>query len=100
MAQGRYKIGTITENEMLQLEINRLNEETNVLDAEINLREVEQSVRSFLGLEQTVTLRLVMPDSVPQFEVPLATAMQMALQNNPDPDFYQRIIKDDFFFCS
>ena len=94
MAQGRYKIGTITENEMLQLEINRLNEETNVLDAEINLREVEQSVRSFLGLEQTVTLRLVMPDSVPQFEVPLATAMQMALQNNPDPDFYQRIIKE------
>ena len=94
MAQGRYKIGTITENEMLQLEINRLNEETNVLDAEINLREVEQSVRSFLGLEQTVTLRLVMPDSVPQFEVPLATAMQMALQNNPDPDYYQRIIKE------
>ena len=27
MAQGRYKIGTITENEMLQLEIRRLSEE-------------------------------------------------------------------------
>ena len=100
MAQGRYKIGTITENEMLQLEINRLNEETNVLDAEINLREVEQSVRSFLGLEQTVTLRLVMPDSVPQFEVPLATAMQMALQNNPDPEYYRRIVKESESYLS
>lgn len=94
MAQGRYRIGTITENEMLQLEINRLNEETNVMDAEINLREVEQGVRSFLGLEQTVALRLLMPDSVPQFEVPLPEAMEMALQNSPDPDYYRRIVKE------
>lgn len=94
MAQGRYKIGTITENEMLQLEINRLNEETNVMDAEINLREVEQSVRSFLGLEQTVALHLVMPDSVPQFEVPLSEAMELALLNSPDPEYYRRIVKE------
>ncbi len=94
MAQGRYQIGTITENEMLQLEINRLNEETSVMDAEINLREVMQSVRSFLGLEQTVELRLTMPDSVPQFNVPLDRAMELALQNSPDPDYYQRIVKE------
>lgn len=94
MAQGRYRIGTITENEMLQLEINRLNEETNVMDAEINLKEVEQSVRSFLGLDQTVSLRLVMPDSVPQFEVPLASAMELAMHNNPDPEYYRRIVKE------
>lgn len=94
MAQGRYKIGTITENEMLQLEINRLNEETNVMDAEINLKEVMQSVRSFLGLEQNMELRLIMPDSVPQFEVPLQQAMQLALENSPDPEYYQRIMKE------
>lgn len=94
MAQGRYKIGTITENEMLQLEINRLNEETNVMDAEISLREVERKVRSFLGLERTMTIRIVMPESVPQFEVPLANAMERALQNSPDPEYYQRIIKE------
>ena len=94
MARGRYEIGTITENEMLQLELNRLNEETNVMDAEINLKEVEQGVRSFLGLDQTVGLRLVMPDSVPQFEVPLASALELALQNNPDPEYYRRIVKE------
>lgn len=94
MAQGRYKIGTITENEMLQLEINRLNEETNVLDAEINLREVMQSVRSFLGLEQDVALKLIMPDSVPDFNVPLDLAIELALQNSPDPDYYRRIVKE------
>ena len=32
-AEGRYNIGTITENEMLQLEINKLTEETNMMNA-------------------------------------------------------------------
>jgi len=34
-AQGRYNIGTITENEMLQLEISRLTEESNMLNAQM-----------------------------------------------------------------
>lgn len=92
MARGRYQIGTITENEMLQLEINRLNEETNVMDAEINVKEVMQNIRSFLGLGDAVELSLVMPDSVPQFEVPLSRAMDLALENSPDPDYYSRLV--------
>ena len=92
MAQGRYQIGTITENEMLQLEINRLNEETNVMDAEINVKEVMQSIRSYLGLGDAVEVNPVMPDSVPQFEVPLSSAMNLAMENSPDPDYYRRLI--------
>ncbi len=94
MAQGRYEIGTITENEMLQLEINRLNEETNVMDAEINVKEMTQTIRSFLGLEEGAELKLVMPDSVPQFEVPLEPAMELALDNSPDPEYYRRIVME------
>lgn len=94
MAQGRYEIGTITENEMLQLEINRLNEETNVMDAEINMKEAARSIRTFLNLEDMAELRLIMPDSVPQFEVPLPAAMNLALENSPDPEYYRRIIKE------
>lgn len=94
MAQGRYRIGTITENEMLQLEINRLSEETNVMDAEVKFREEMQSMRSFLGVEQTVELRLLMPDTVPQLQVPLDKAMELALLNSPDPEYYRRIVKE------
>lgn len=94
MAQGRYEIGTITENEMLQLEINRLNEETNVMDAEINLREVQQSIRTFLRLEDSAELGLIIPDSVPDFEVSVSKALELALQNSPDPEYYRRIVKE------
>ena len=91
LAQGRYEVGTITENEMLQLEINRLSEETNVMNAQINLSEVMQGVRSFLGLKQDRYIQPLMPDSVPQFEVSLAKALDLAMQNSPDPDYYRRI---------
>lgn len=94
MAQGRYEIGTITENEMLQLEINRLNEETNVMDAEINLREAKQNIRTYLALEESIDFNLLIPDSVPEFEVPLSTAMELALNNSPDPEYYKRIVKE------
>ncbi|MDH8276150.1 hypothetical protein QIG69_27750, partial [Klebsiella pneumoniae] len=65
-----------------------------MMDAEVRLREVMQTVRSFLGLEQTVELQLLLPDSVPQLQVPLAQAMELALQNSPDPDYYRRIVKE------
>lgn len=93
MAQGRYEIGTITENEMLQLEINRLNEETNVMDAEISLREVQQGIRSFLGLDDNTEILLTVPDSVPDFQVPLPDAMRLALSNSPDPEYYNRLVR-------
>ncbi|MBR4434097.1 MAG: TolC family protein, partial [Bacteroidaceae bacterium] len=40
-ARGRYNIGTITENELLQLELNKLTEEANVLSAQTSLDEAE-----------------------------------------------------------
>ncbi len=94
MAKGRYENGTISENEMLQLEINRLNEETNVMDAQVNLQETMQKIRSFLGLEQDVELTLTIPDSVPQFQVPLQQATEQALENSPDPDYYKRVLRE------
>ncbi|MDV3107247.1 TolC family protein [Segatella copri] len=94
MAKGRYENGTISENEMLQLEINRLNEETNVMDAQVALREKMQTIRSFLGLEQSQDICLVMPEEVPAFEVPLQRAIDWALLNSSDPDYYRRIQKE------
>lgn len=91
MAKGRYDIGTITENEMLQLEINRLNEETNVMDAQISLEEQMRTFRSFLGLEQDVEIEVEVSDSVPAFEVSLQRALDLATENSPDMEYYKRI---------
>lgn len=91
MAQGRYEIGTINENDMLQLEINRLNEETACMDAEVRVEEKTQLLASYLGIDQTVEFRLAMPDAVPDLSVDPYQALQAAIEHGADPDYYSRL---------
>ncbi|GHU61187.1 membrane protein [Bacteroidia bacterium] len=83
-AQGRYDIGTITENDMLQLEINKLNEEGNRFSAELALDESMESLRSFLGIKESLPIKVVADNDVPLESVQLGDAMQYALLNSPD----------------
>lgn len=89
-AEGRYNIGTITENEMLQLQLNKLREETNLLDAEVSLQSAAEALRNYLNLPTDTQLSVLTDDQVPQIEVPLAEALELARQNSPDPDYYKR----------
>lgn len=89
-AEGRYNIGTITENEMLQLEINKLTEETNMMNARIEVEDQMQTLRSFLGINREINLRVIPEDSIPQLEISLQKALQLAFKNSPDPDTYKR----------
>ena len=90
MAEGRYNIGTITENEMLQLKLNKLREETNLLDANAALQEAAENLRNYLDLPTTTQLSVLPDDSIPQIEVPLLEALELAMQNSPDPDSFKR----------
>lgn len=90
-AEGRYNIGTITENEMLQLEINKLTEETNMMNARIEVEDQMQVFRSFLGINREVQVRVIMEGEVPQFEIPMEHALKMAFDNSPEPDTYERM---------
>ncbi|MBR2455590.1 MAG: TolC family protein [Bacteroidaceae bacterium] len=90
-AEGRYNIGTITENEMLQLEINKLSGETDMMNARIEVEDQMQTLRSFLGIQDDVEIRVLPDNEVPDFQVPMAEALQMAMQNSPEPEMYERL---------
>lgn len=83
-AQGRYNIGTITENEMLQLELNKLTEETNSMNARIEVDNAMQSLRSYLGIQDDAELKVNVSDHVPDFNVTLHEALQLANANSPE----------------
>ena len=83
-ARGRYNIGTITENEMLQLELNMLTEETNQMNARIEMDNCMQELRSYLGIQSDEDLVVKVSDRVPDFSVELHEALLMANENNPD----------------
>ena len=90
-AQGRYNIGTITENEMLQLEINKLSGETDMMNARIEVEDQMQTLRSFLGIQDDVEIRVITDNEVPDFQVPMADALQKAMANSPEPEMYERM---------
>lgn len=83
-AKGRYEIGTITENEMLQLEVNRLNEESNMLTAQTEVDNYRQELRSFLGITENIDLEVVAENEIPDLTVDLLQAIGKALENSPD----------------
>lgn len=84
-ARGRYEIGTITENEMLQLEINCLNEETNRLNARIQMEESMQNLCSYLGLQSMDSLQMVaVGTELPDIVVDEGRALAWAHDRSPD----------------
>lgn len=87
-AKGRYDIGTITENEMLQLEINHLTEQSNRLNAGIEVDNAIQELRSFLGIRESVEIVAVVSSDLPMFKVPVADALHCAWQNSPDIEWH------------
>lgn len=89
-AKGRYDIGTITENDMLQLEINKLNAEEERISAQMEVDDQMQTLRNYLNIKDNVSVRVVVSDTVPDFVIPLDEALAHAYQHSPDPEQYRR----------
>jgi outer membrane protein TolC len=84
IAQGRYELGTIAEDELLQMQLSWLNAETDRKAAEMNLRDREIRLRSFLGFTDNVRLELVLPSEIPDLQVNVQEVLDLALENNPE----------------
>ncbi|MDD3737470.1 MAG: TolC family protein, partial [Bacteroidales bacterium] len=84
IALGRYNLGTIAEDELLQMELSYLNAGTAINESEMNLRDRELKLRSFLGFNQTVRLELLIPNEIPDLEVDVHEVLKLAEQNNPE----------------
>lgn len=84
IAKGRYDLGTIAEDELLQMQLSWLNAETARKEAEMNLRDREIRLRSFLGFNENVRLELILPSEIPSLQVSSQEVFDLAMQNNPE----------------
>ena len=89
LAQGRYDLGTIAENDMLQMELSFLNAETARNQARYNLNDMKQRLSSFLGYTESVEIELIIPEEIPTFTVNADKVLNLALENNPEMISYQ-----------
>jgi outer membrane protein len=84
IAKGRYQLGTIAEDELLQMQLSFLNAETARKQADMNLRDKEIRLRSFLGYNENVRLELIIPSKIPDLQVSMQEVLDLAMKNNPD----------------
>ena len=90
IAQGRYNIGTIAENELLQMELSFLNAGTALNESRVQLEMQKFRLRSFLGYNETVDINLIIPSEIPELEVDVTFALSEAKRNNPEIISMQR----------
>ena len=90
IAQGRYNLGKIAENELLQLELQLMNSRQQVAQARLDIETRSLRLRTWVGLNDISTMQLVLPEEIPEFEVNEQTALIHAKANRSDPISYDR----------
>lgn len=84
IATGRYQLGTIAENDLLQLELRYLNAGTAINEATIDLELRKSRLRSFLGFNERMSLKLILPHEIPMMELDYLRTLEEAKANNPE----------------
>lgn len=76
--QGRYNIGTTSEDKLLQVELQLLRSRQDVARANLDLQNASLALRTYIGLRNGESFSLVMPDVIPSFEVSEEEALMHA----------------------
>ncbi len=90
IATGRYNIGTIAENELMQMELSVLNAGSSLNSALVDLEIGKFRLRSFLGFNEKVDLILIISKEIPELTVDVDQALEIARTNNPDIIAFER----------
>jgi len=88
--QGRYNIGTTSKDKLLQVELQLLRSKQDVSQALLDLQTSSQQLRAYLGLNETDTIFLNIPDGIPQFDIPMQDALVYAKMNRSDYIAFER----------
>ena len=90
IARGRYELGKIAENDLLQLELSQMRARQDLAQAQLQEQQSTLSLRALLGLADTGQVRLMMPDLPPTLIVIDTQALAEAQANRPSPIEFQR----------
>lgn len=81
ITRGRYNLGKIGENELLQMELTSLNAERDLAQAQLDVQLAAFRLKRFLNLPEDVGIQMLPPKETPQFKVDLQLALTQARKN-------------------
>jgi outer membrane protein TolC len=83
IAKGKRSLGLISQNEIYQLELNRVNAESGVISAQQTYENRMLTLRNYLRMESDDTFLPVTPDGFHHSDITTAQVMELANKNNP-----------------
>ncbi len=93
IAKGRFNLGKIAENDLLQLELNFLKAKAAVDVDNLNYENMVFQLKSYLRIKDTASLQLIPPDKTKFKMISSAEAVQQAKKNTSSAlDFNERIL--------
>jgi len=94
IAEGRYTLGKIAENELLQLELNLLTATSDVENSELSYENRFFVFKSYLRLKDSASIELIPPVLTPDFAISPVRAIDEAKNNSSQGiDFKRRLLE-------
>ena len=90
IAEKRYEIGSITNNELLQLKMSLYNAQLEINDGKMNFESEMLKLRSYLGYNESVIIELIMPQMGPEIQLDYSDVLDRALRNSSSSACYYR----------
>ncbi len=96
IGKGRFQVGTVTQDELLDLELSFMNAQLALTKAKLSLDRAEASLNSFLSLDKNTKIECQIPDNLPEIQINALEAVDKAMTNNPEIiDQQQRLLEQD-----
>lgn len=96
IGKGRFQVGTVTQDELLDLELGFMNAQLALTKAKLALDRAEAELNSFLGLDKNTKIECIVPKELPELQIDAMKAVDKAMNNNPDIfEHQQRLLEQD-----
>lgn len=96
IGKGRFQVGTITQDQLLTLELGQLNASQALSKARLEVQRAQSSLNSYLMLDKTTQINCLVPSRIPPLQIDAAEALDLSLKNNPDIlDQKQQMLQQD-----
>jgi outer membrane protein TolC len=93
---GRFQVGTVTQDELLNLELGFMNAQLALTRAKLGLERARAQLNSFLGYDKNTRIECIVPNELPDMQIKADEAIASAFQNNPEMiNQQQRLIEED-----
>lgn len=96
IGKGRFQVGTVTQDELLNLELNQLNATQSLNKAKLEVERSQSGLNSYLMMDKQTRINCIVPSQIPALQIRADEALDMALKNNPEIlDQGQQMLEQD-----